>query len=169
MIRPLPRPSLVLALLLALAACNQNPAQDQTPKAPTPASAPAAEAPPPPAAQASATAPAPIPPSTEVQVDRVSSVMVSRAEDKPDAVIVRAAGTVASAGWTEPKLIAVEDANGATNLRIYSFVATSPQMPSDAKAPTPVETELRIEGLPPDVRTIRVTSATNAISAPIVQ
>ena len=168
MIRTLPRSTLFLALLLALAACNRNSAQDQAQKAPTPASVPAAEAPPP-TAQASAAAPAPIPPSTELQVDRVTSVMVSRAEDKPDAVIVRVAGTVASAGWTEPKLTAVEDANAATNLRIYSFVATSPEMPADAKAPTPVETELRIDGLPPEVRTIRVTSATNAISAPIVQ
>ena len=40
----------------------------------------------------------------------------------------------------------------------------------DAGAATqPIETELRVEGLPPEVKTIRIVSASNEVSAPVAQ
>jgi hypothetical protein len=152
-------------LTLALVACNRQPAQNQT-QTEAPASAQQGAAPAP--AQA-ANQPAPIPPLTELQVQRVDSVMLSRPLNAPDSIIIRVAGTVVSAGWTEPKLSPLEDPNGPPAIRVFSFVATSPPMPDDARAAAAVETELRVDALPPEVRTIRVVSATNAVSAPIVQ
>ena len=106
---------------------------------------------------------------TELQVERVSSVILSRPPDAPDSIIVRVSGMVSSAGWTEPKLTPLDESLTNSSIRIYSFVATSPEMPEETSVEAPVETELQVDGLPPEVKTIRVVSATNAISAPIVQ
>src|SRR5215467_13338611 len=87
------------AVALLLLGCNRNASETQTAE---PALAPTAEAtpdaPPPPAT------PAPIPPSTELPVNSVDSVMLSRPQDVPDSLIIRVLGTAASAGWSEPKL-----------------------------------------------------------------
>jgi hypothetical protein len=153
-------------LALAIAGCNRNSADNtQSQTEATGSIQPAA--PPPPAETANT--PAPIPPSTEVQVDKVTSVMLSRPPKAPDSIIIRAAGAVVSAGWTEAKLVPVEDPNAAPNIRIFSFVATSPAMPDDARAIETVEVELTVDMVPAEVKTIRVVSATNMISAPIVQ
>jgi hypothetical protein len=153
-------------LTLALAGCNRNPAEntqsqvDATPQVqPAPAPAPAK----------AAQAPAPIPPSTELQVQRIDSVMLSRPPNAPGSIVIRVAGTVVSPGWTEPKLSPVEDPNAAPSIKIFSLVATSPSMPEEARAATSVETELTVGDLPPEVKTIRVVSATNAVAAPIAQ
>jgi hypothetical protein len=42
-------------------------------------------------------------------------------------------------------------------------------MPDDARRTEIVEAELRVDMVPAEVRTIRVVSATNMVSAPIVQ
>jgi len=87
-------------LALALAGCNQNTAETQAPEsapAPIAQTEPVAAEPPP-----AAPAPAPIPPSTEVPVNSVDSVMLSRPEDAPAAMIIRVLGTAASSGWSCP-------------------------------------------------------------------
>src|SRR5580765_2093792 len=137
---------LIAILPLALVACNRQQAQapSSTTQAETaaPAGADQRDATPPTAAVADQ--PAPIPPSTELQVDRVTSVMVSRAPNAPDTIIIHAAGTVVSPGWSDAKLAPIEGANALPTIKAFSFVATSPEMPDEKRAPAAVETELRV-------------------------
>ena len=86
----------VAVLVLALAACNQNTAETQ---APDTAPAPVVEAEQP-AATPAEPAPAPIPTLTELPVSSVDSVMLSRPQDAPGAMIIRVLGTAASNGWS---------------------------------------------------------------------
>jgi hypothetical protein len=161
---------LVATLTLALFACNRQQAQNPSPteaESAAPAAPDQHDAVPPPAAVANQ--PAPIAPATELQVDRVTSVMVSRAPNAPDSIIIHAAGTVVSPGWSDAKLALIEDPNAVPTIKAFSFVATSPEMPDEKRAPAAVETELRVDALPAEVQTIRIVSATNAVSAPIVQ
>lgn len=159
---------LLIAAMLAsaVAGCNGEPngsaSQDDSPAT---SAAPAAEI----AAAPVPEAPAPLPPATELPVDKLQSVMVSRPADALSSVIIRASGSVVSSGWTGAKLAPVEDPNADARVRIFSFLATSPETPGEARAPQTVETEIRVDDVPPEVRTIRVISATNAISAPVVQ
>jgi len=154
-------------LALALAGCNQNTAESQAPEsAPAPIAQTEPVAEPPPAAAA----PAPIPPSTELPVNSVDSVMLSRPQDAPAAMIIRVLGTAASSGWSLPKLEPMADAGSDASVASYQFVATSPEASDDANtAAEQIETELRVEALPPDVTTIRIVSATNEVSAPVAQ
>ena len=164
---------LFTTLTLAFAACNRQQAQDPSSTTQVEPAAPDQNAAPAPAVAnqlaAVANQPAPIPPSTELQVDRVTSVMVSRPPNAPDSIIIHAAGTVASPGWSDAKLAPLEDPNAGRTIKAFSFVATSPEMPDEKHAPAAVETELRVDALPAEVQTIRIVSATNAVSAPIVQ
>jgi len=156
----------VLVLALAIAGCDQNTTETKAPEAPPPAPVATAEppAPPPPPA------PAPIPPSTEVQVNSVDSVMLSRPADTPDAMIIRVLGTTASAGWSLPKLEPMADGSSDASIMSYQLLATSPEAVDDANtAPEQIVTELRVDLLPPEVTTIRVVAATNEVSAPIAQ
>ena len=157
----------VFVLALAIAGCNQNTAETEAPEAPpTPIATTEPAPPPPPAVQA----PAPIPPSTELQVNSVDSVMLSRPTDSPNAMIIRVLGTAASAGWSLPKLEPMADENGNASTMSYQFVATSPEAADDANtAPEQIVTELRVDSLPPEVTTIRIVSATNEVSAPVAQ
>ena len=152
---------LALAVVLALTGCNRNP---QT-------SAPAPEQPPPAAAPAPAPhpqAPPPIPPATELPLNTVDSVMLTRPQDAPMAIIIRVSGSTLSPGWTDVKL--VEDAeNAAAGVKTYKLVATSPAMPDENRTPATLEAELRVDALPEDVTTVRIVSATNEISAPVAQ
>ena len=158
---------LIAAMLtLAIAACNPNSADNTQSQAEATGSIQPAT---PPASADAANTPAPIPPLSEVQVDKVTSVMLSRPPNAPDSIIIHVAGAVVSAGWTEVKLVPVEDPSAVPNVRIFSFVATSPAMPDDARRTEIVEAELRVDMVPAEVRTIRVVSATNMVSAPIVQ
>jgi len=153
-----------VAVTLLLFGCNRNASETQTAQ---PAAAPTAEvapaSPPPPAA------PPPIPPETELPVNSVDSVMLSRPPDAPESMIIRVLGTAVSAGWTEPKLEPMADSGGDTSIKSFQFVATSPQSSDAANASQPIETELRVDSLPTDVKTIRIVSATNEVSAPVAQ
>ena len=157
----------VIVLALALTGCNQNTAQTETPEAPP---APVASVEPPPAAPPVAEAPAPIPPNTEAQVSSVDSVMLSRPQDAPSAMIIRVLGTAASGGWSTPKLEPMADAGTDASIMSYQLVATSPEASDDANtAAAQVEAELRVDSLPADVTTIRIVAATNEVSAPVAQ
>src|SRR4030081_3364837 len=113
------------AALIVLAGCNRNPAQTpaypQTPTAPTPA-APQPAAPP------------PIPPTTELPVNSVDSVMLSRPQDAPMAMIIHVSGTALSPGWTDAKLAEEPDGGADNTVKTYKFVATSPPLPDANKS-----------------------------------
>src|SRR5882762_947611 len=127
---------LIATLTLALAACNRQQAQTSSPtQAESTASAAPDQRDAAPAPAAVANQPAPIPPSTELQVDRVTSVMLSRPPNAPDSIIIHAAGTVASPGWSDVKLAPIEDPNAVPTIKAFSFVATSPEMPDEKRAP----------------------------------
>jgi len=152
---------IVLLAAVAVASCNRG-AQTPAPtpeEAPAPAEAPAAPQPP--------SAP-PIPAATELPLNTVDSVMLTRPQDAPMAVIIRVTGTAISPGWTGVKL--VEDAENATaGVARYKLVATSPAMPDANRTPEVLEAELRVDALPATMTTIRILSATNEISAPVAQ
>src|SRR4051794_14356084 len=118
----------VAAVAFSLPACNRN----SFPNPPTPAPPPPVNAapappqlpppactpispqphpPPPPAPPVTAPPaapqpprPAPIPPATELPLNSVDSVMVSRPQDQPMAIVIHVSGTAVSAGWTNAKL-----------------------------------------------------------------
>jgi len=152
-------------LMLVLAACNRNQSQQATNTA-APA-APAANAPavPPPAPPE----PAPIPPGTEVAVNSVDSVALSRPQDTPEAIIIHVSGMTSSMGWTEPKLSPVTEEGSDPSVAIFRFVATSPPSADAGHVSQPIEAELRVAALPPEVKTIRIVSASNEVTAPIAQ
>jgi hypothetical protein len=152
----------IAAIGFVLAGCNRN----QTPAPPQPAAPPAATVTPPPPAPA---APAPIPAATELPLDSVDSVMLSRPQDSPMAIVIHVSGTAVSPGWTNAKLTEDVGNSADVSVKTYKFVATSPEMPDESRTPQPVEAEIRVESLSPDVKTIRIVSATNEISAPIAQ
>ena len=148
------------AAAIVLAGCNRNPAQTPAaPQAPT-ATAPAAPQPPP---------PAPIPPTTELPVNSVDSVMLSRPQDEPMAIIIHVSGTALSPGWTDAKLAEEPDGGADNTVKTYKFVATSPEMPDASRTAQPIEAEIRVDSLSPDIKTIRIVSSTNEVSAPIAQ
>jgi hypothetical protein len=155
----------VAVLALVLAACNRNQSQQATDTNPAPA--PVAPAP---AVQPPAPAePAPIPPGTETTVNSVDSVALSRPADAPDAIIIHVSGMTSSMGWTDPKLSPVTEEGSDPTIAIFRFVATSPRSADTGHAAQPIETELRVASLPPEVTTIRIVSASNEVTAPIAQ
>jgi hypothetical protein len=156
----------IAVLVLALAGCDQSTVETQ---APDTAPAPVAEAEP--AAPPAEPVPAAIPPLTELPVNSVDSVMLSRPQDAPGAMIIRVLGTAASNGWSLPKLEPMVEEGSDASIVSYKFVATSPEAASDDPNPTPeqIETELLVDSLPAEVMTIRIVSATNEVSAPVAQ
>lgn len=158
----------IAALTLLLAGCEQEQRTAQTdvqaPAPPATANVVQPAASPPPAA------PAPIPLATELPVNTIDSVMLSRPQDAPSAMIIRVLGTAASGGWTLPKLEPMADNGSDAPIMSYQFVATSPEASDDTNtAAEQVVAELRVDSLPPDVTTIRIVSATNEVSAPVAQ
>jgi glucose/arabinose dehydrogenase len=145
---------------IALAGCNRNPAQTPAPAQVPAVAMPAAPQPP---------APPPIPPATELPVNSVDSVMLSRPQDEPMAIIIRVSGTALSPGWTDAKLAEAPDVGGDNTIKTYKFVATSPPMPEANRNAQPIEAEIRVDSLPADIKTIRIVSGTNEVSAPIAQ
>jgi hypothetical protein len=96
--------------------------------------------------------------------------MLSQPQDAPGALVIRVLGTAASGGWSLPKLEPVEDNGSDASVMSYQFVATSPEAIDDTNtAGEQIEAELRVEALPPEIMTIRIMSATNEVSAPVVQ
>jgi hypothetical protein len=152
---------LVAAILLS--GCNRNsqPAQPQPA-----ATAPAAVAP---AAPPAAPQPPQIPPATEVPVASINSVMLNRPQDAPAALIIDVSGTATSAGWTNPRLTEDTEANSDPSVKTYKFVATSPATEAQDHTQQTIEAELRVDALPPEVKSVRIMSASNEISAPVTE
>ena len=95
--------------------------------------------------------------------------MVSRPDDDPEAVVIKATGSVRTGGWSEPKLEEMDETGGDASVKSYRFVATSPTASATIQALQGVEAELRVDSLRHRVKTIRVVSETNEISASIEQ
>lgn len=157
-LRTLPLLAFTAVLLIA---CNRNapnapavPPEGQA-TAPAPSAVPAA-----PAARV-------IPPSTETSVNTVESVMVTRPQDAPASVSISASGTVLSSGWTGAKLVPLDDTNGDTSIKSFTFVATSPATPQPNASMQAIDVQLQINSLPADVKAIRIVSATNEVSATV--
>ena len=138
----------VASLALLLTACGQ--------EAPVPVD---------PAVEAEAPVlPTEIPALTEVPVQRVESVMITRPNDDPNAVVIMVAGSVTSDGWTAARLIPAATEPSAT-MRSFQFVATSPEHADAAAQPRPIEARVEFEQFPEGVETIRIVSATNELMA----
>jgi hypothetical protein len=139
--------ALAVTAAILLCGCNRDaPAPQEVAEAPAaPAAAPA------------------VAPSTEVAVRTVESVMVTRPQDAPDSVVIQVSGTVPSTGWSDPKLVPADDSDPAS--RSFNFVATSPATPDADDVMEAVEAHLQLDTLPAEVKTIRIVSSTNAVSA----
>ena len=152
-----------LASFALLSACNRNspPAQPQPAATAPSAAAPAPVAPTP--------QPPQIPPGTEVPVASINSIMLNRLQDAPGSLMIDVSGTAPSAGWTNPRLAEDTESNSDPSVKTYKFVATSPQNEEQDHTQQTIEAELRVDALPPEVKSIRVTSASNEISAPVTE
>jgi hypothetical protein len=95
--------------------------------------------------------------------------MLSRPQDAPMAIIIHVSGTALSPGWTEAKLAEEPDGGADNSVKTYKFIATSPEMPDASGTAQPIEAEIRVDSLAPDIKTIRIVSSTNEVSAPIAQ
>ena len=95
--------------------------------------------------------------------------MLNRPQDSAQAIVIHVSGTALSTGWTGAKLVEDPDSGGDASIKTYKLVATSPEMPDENRTAVPMEAEIRVESLLPEVTTIRIVSATNEISAPIAQ
>ncbi len=142
----------IAGVLIVLAACNR----DAPP-------APQSETP----VQTSSSLIAEIPSSTEVLILTVDSVILSRLQDTPSALVIQVAGRVTSSGWRNAKLVPSGDAAGDGTLS-FDFVVTSPATPELEPVAQLIEARLRIDALPAGVTTIRVVAATNAVSVPVL-
>jgi hypothetical protein len=160
---PVLRIAFAAALAAALAACNRNDGQTAGNTAPAPEqAAPAAPE------QAAPAAPA-IPAGTEMAVNAVSSAMLSRPADAPDALIIQVTGTAASSGWTDAKLAPEENDGEDHGVRTYRFLATSPKDGDGAASSPELNAELRVDAFPAAVKTVKIVAATNEISLPVTQ
>lgn len=153
----------VMVVFAVITGCNRNSPPAQPQSAPAVAPAPAAPTPSP------APQPPPIPPGTELPVSSVDSVMLNRAPDSPDALIIDVTGTIPSGGWTNPRLVEDTTATADPSVKIYKFVATSPAQSSADQTPQMIDAELRTDSLPAQVKTVRVVAAGNQISAPVTE
>ena len=155
------RIALVVAICAALTDCNRN---NTPPSQPAPAPAPAVS----PTAPPAAPQPPPIPPGTEQPVASINSVTLNRPQDSPGSLIIDVTGTTPSSGWTNPHLAEDTEASDPS-VRTYKFVATSPQTETSEQAPEMIDAELRVDSVPAQVKSIRVLSASNEISAPVTE
>jgi hypothetical protein len=95
--------------------------------------------------------------------------MLSRPSDAAMALVIHVSGSAVSTGWTDAKLVEDTDKADDASIKTFRLVATSPAMPDENRNPQAMEAEIRVESLPPEVKSIRIVSATNDISAPIAQ
>jgi hypothetical protein len=107
-------------------------------------------------------------PATELPLNTVDSVMLRPSTGRAGVDRDSRFGTALTPGWTDAKLTEEPEGTDAS-VKTYRFVATSPEMPDEKRTPQSMEAEVRIDMLSPDVKAIRIVSATNEVSAPIAQ
>ncbi len=95
--------------------------------------------------------------------------MLNRPPDAPGALIIDVSGMTLSAGWTNPRLAEDPQNSADPSVKSFKFVATSPQTAERTPSQQTVEAEIRVDSLSPDVKSIRVISSSNEISAPVTE
>jgi hypothetical protein len=100
-------------------------------------------------------------------VASITGVMLNRPADAPGALIIDVSGMTPSPGWTNPRLAEDTENSGDPAVKTYKFLATSPQTEEQDHTQQMVDAEIRIDSLPAEVKSIRVISASNEISAPV--
>ena len=153
------RSPIVIALcavaLLALA-CNRTPAT-KTASAPPPSAPPAAPAP---------VTQSPYPVTTDLSPTKaeeraVASVnTVSLQHPSTDALIIDVSGLVPSAGWTNPRLVPVDDEKERSDTKTYRFVATPPDSPKGNLA-LAINARVEVDNIPPNLKFVRIVTAEN--------
>ena len=106
----------------------------------------------------------PVPPSSEVTIERIESLMISRPSEQPGTVIILASGLVGSGGWSRPRLVPA-DPDETTDIVSLNFVATSPGQEMRMSEPQPVEARLEMSAFPSAVEMVRIVGATNELTA----
>ena len=107
------------------------------------------------------------PADTPQPVYTVDSVTIEHPGDTQTAVVIKASGTVRTAGWTDAQLQA-ETATTSPDTIIYKLVATPPPKNTNVtQAMQPIETTLRVESIPAQVKTVRVIAETNQTDAAV--
>jgi hypothetical protein len=149
--------------MFLLAACD-NKSSPESPPGQSPVTAPAPAGAP--APSASLPRRRVITPNTEQGVYTVDSVMLAHPADAPKAIVITVRGVVRTGGWTNLRLVEVAGVDNRADIKSYKFVATSPAGAATA-ALQRAETVLRVDSLPAAVKTIRVVSETNEVSAAI--
>lgn len=104
------------------------------------------------------------PDATEMPIQRVDSLMISRLNDRDESVLILAAGSVNSDGWTDVHLAPVASEDDETT-RSFQFLATSPEASPTNPNPQRVEARLELPDLPPEVEMVRVIAETNELTA----
>ncbi len=102
-------------------------------------------------------------PSTELIIERVESLMVTRPDEQTDSVIILASGLVPSRGWSRPRLVPA-DPDETTDAVNFHFVATSPAREMPESDPQPIEAQLEMPAFPSEVKMVRIISTTNELT-----
>ena len=113
---------------------------------------------------ASANLPVQVPPSSEVIIERIESLMISRPSEQPGTLIILASGLVGSRGWSRPRLVPA-DPDEATDTVSLNFVATSPEQEMRMSDPQALEARLEMPLFPSEVEVVRIVGATNELTA----
>jgi hypothetical protein len=91
----------------------------------------------------------------------VDSVTLERPADFPNALIVKASGTVRTSGWSNGQLMAAHTAV-APDTVTYKFVAVPPPKDTNStQAAQPIDATVRLDHLAPEVKAVRVVAETN--------
>jgi hypothetical protein len=107
------------------------------------------------------------PSAAHQSIASVNSVMLGFPAGNARGLIIRASGVVPD-GWNNPALIAVEDKEPLSTVKTYRFVAEAESKAGNIPS-QPVYVELLVDDFPSDVTTVRIESATNALSAVVVR
>jgi hypothetical protein len=102
--------------------------------------------------------------STDLPIQRVESLMVSRLNDRASTVLILASGSVPSGGWSAAHLEPFESSDEVT-IQTFRFLATSPDVETAELNSQTVEARLELPNLPPEIEMIRVVAETNALTA----
>jgi hypothetical protein len=86
----------------------------------------------------------------------------------PTVLIIQAAGTVPSGGWSRPMLVPVENQNSNASAQRFRFVATPPDA-KDKSPSKPIYVQLRLDAVPAGLKSVQIVSAGNTLSATIVR
>jgi len=98
---------------------------------------------------------------TKTEERAVASVnTVSLQHPSPDALIIDVSGLVPSAGWTNPRLVPVDDEKEGSDTKTYRFVATPPDSPKGTLA-FAINARVEVDRVPRNLKFVRIVTAGN--------